>query len=48
MPRTKVKGEWAVKEAEALDRVCFYFPDVEVPVEVVLEPTGEQLTLGDT
>jgi hypothetical protein len=48
MPRTKVKGEWAVNEAEALDQVCFYFPDVEVPVEVVVEPTGEQLTLGDT
>ena len=31
MPRTKTKEKWDVPEAEWLDAICFYFPDVTVP-----------------
>lgn len=42
MPRTKVKGSWAIDEAEALDQICFYFPDVSIPEEELVEDPVEQ------
>lgn len=48
MPRTKTKGNWDVPEAEWLDSVCFYFPEVTVPeARTALEPTEQtQLDFG--
>jgi putative DNA methylase len=31
MPRSKTKDKWDIPEAEWLDAICFYFPDVTVP-----------------
>jgi hypothetical protein len=31
MPRSKTKDMWDVTEAEWLDAICFYFPDITVP-----------------
>ncbi len=45
MPRTKTKDAWAVPEAEWLDAVCFYFPDVTVPKAQVAEELPEQASL---
>jgi putative DNA methylase len=45
MPRTKTKDAWAVPEAEWLDAVCFYFPDVTVPKAQVAEESPEQASL---
>jgi len=34
MPRTKIKGDWAVPEAGLLDQLCTaYFPDIELPAD---------------
>ena len=34
MPRTKIKGEWAVPEAGLLDQLCTaYFPGIELPAD---------------
>jgi hypothetical protein len=45
MPRTKTKDKWAVPEAEWLDAVCFYFPDVTVPKARTAEEPAEQAQL---
>jgi hypothetical protein len=45
IPRTKVKGEWVVSEAETLDRLsAAYFPDIELPQEPDV-PSFEQASL---
>jgi adenine-specific DNA methylase len=37
MPRTKTKDKWDLPEAEWLDALCFYFPDVTVPEARIAE-----------
>jgi putative DNA methylase len=45
IPRTKIKGEWVVPEAENLDRLsAAYFPDIELPQESET-PIFEQASL---
>lgn len=45
IPRTRVKGEWVVPEAETLDRLsAAYFPDIELPQEPEM-PSFEQASL---
>jgi adenine-specific DNA methylase len=45
MPRTKIKDKWAIPEAEWLDAVRFYFPDVTVPKVRTAEELTEQTQL---
>jgi adenine-specific DNA methylase len=45
MPRTKNKDKWDVAEAEWLDAVCFYFPDVIVPEFRLAVAPGQQTQL---
>jgi adenine-specific DNA methylase len=45
MPRTKSKDKWDIPEAEWLDAVCFYFPDVAVPRVKMVEEPSQQPTL---
>lgn len=46
IPRTKVRGDWVVREAEVLDRLCAaYFPTIAIPLEVTPRPSFEQGTL---
>jgi len=42
MPRTKTKEKWDLPEAEWLDAVCFYFPDITVPVARLAGEIAEQ------
>ena len=45
IPRTRIKGEWVVPEAETLDRLsAAYFPDIELPQEPEV-PSFEQPSL---
>jgi adenine-specific DNA methylase len=45
MPRTKTKDKWVVPEAEWLDAVCFYFPDVTVAEARMAPEPAEQTQL---
>jgi hypothetical protein len=45
MPRTKTKEKWDVSEAEWLDAICFYFPDVKVPEARTAADQGQQIQL---
>ena len=45
MPQTKIKDKWAIPEAEWLDAVCFYFPDVTVPEARTAPEPAEQTQL---
>ena len=45
MPRTKTKEKWDVSEAEWLDAICFYFPDVKVPEARTVADQGQQIQL---
>jgi putative DNA methylase len=48
MPRSKTKEKWDIAEAEWLDAVCFYFPDVTIPdVKSVVKPVDEELPFGE-
>lgn len=48
IPRTKIKGEWAVPEAETLDRlVTAYFPDIELPEVPEVERFEQESLLDD-
>jgi adenine-specific DNA methylase len=47
MPRSKTKEKWDVPEAEWLDAICFYFPDVSVPAIKHIEEVAAQQTLFD-
>jgi hypothetical protein len=48
MPRSKTKDKWDVPEAEWLDAICFYFPDVTVlEARTVADPAQQtQLDFG--
>ena len=45
MPRSKTKDQWDVAEAEWLDAICFYFPDVTVPKAKIVEEAVTQDSL---
>jgi putative DNA methylase len=45
MPRSKTKDKWDVAEAEWLDAICFYFPDVTVPKAKIVEEAATQDSL---
>lgn len=47
MPRSKTKEEWDVPEAEWLDAICFFFPDISVPAIKHIEEVAAQQTLFD-
>jgi adenine-specific DNA methylase len=47
MPRSKTKEKWDVPEAEWLDAICFYFPDISVPAIKHIEEVAAQQTLFD-
>ena len=47
MPRSKTKEKWDIAEAEWLDAVCFYFPEVTVPEAKVVEEAPAQESLFD-
>jgi putative DNA methylase len=48
IPRTRVKGVWAVPEAETLDRlVTAYFPSIEIPEEPEVEHFEQESLLDD-
>lgn len=47
MPRSKTKEKWDVTEAEWLDAICFYFPDITVPAIRHIEEVAAQQTLFD-
>jgi putative DNA methylase len=42
MPRSKTKDKWDIPEAEWLDALCFYFPDVTVPEVRLADDQGTQ------
>ena len=45
MPRSKTKDKWDVAEAEWLDAICFYFPDITVPKAKIVEEAATQDSL---
>lgn len=46
MPRTKTKDKWDVQEAEWLDAICFYFPDITIPEARTVADHAQQTQLG--
>jgi len=47
MPRSKSRDKWDIAEAEWLDAVCFYFPEISVPEAKVAEEAPVQEALFD-
>ena len=49
MPRSKTKDKWDIEEAEWLDAICFYFPDITIPEvkTIEIEPEQGSLDLGE-